>query len=496
MNQSDLLEMKKCFEISPFTYATMSQIMAEVKKEFMPKISSPILLFYGKRGNGKTSIVKAGLKNSNNVAKFSDDFKSVKKLMKNIPGNQVALLDNYPQYISSLGKQEGKRKLEKFTDMASEDSDFPLLLITAEEYIFADFSDSIRTRMLEIEVPNVEEKQELMELRNFLQDNKEEYVELLEEFWKWKQTMIQDEQIKFEKFCNMKRKQYPDASQRTHGMIFLYDYTYDLLNQFMEDRYRISLSLEKKEENVRYLYKGKEEKNIGKPLIYELLKSILVKNALDIKEAYTVTRCDTYFSKGNCDEYDSNLLSYEECDKSWCRYYDNSRYYEPASLLLDKESLSAVLVGSAKRMYQYPQYIPSDNALLIVRANVLLSLINMELEIYSHCNQMTETYYGPKKMNKELFINNLCLYHYLERDHKIYSFDWKSGSEYPNGRIESLGNEKVIFLKLDTELYEIAYQQCRVCKNVQIENSVKLRFYSDLKKFGNHVQSFAWMKGK
>lgn len=173
--------------------------------------------------------------------------------------------------ISSAGKQEGKRKLEKFTDLASEDSDFPLLLMTAEEYIFADFSDSIRTRMLEIEVLNLEENQELMELRDFLQDNREDYVELLEEFWKWKQTIAQDSQSEFKEYCNIRRKQYPDASQRTHGMIFLYAYAYDLFRQFMENAYGISLSLEKKEENVQYLYRGKEEKDVGKPLIYELL---------------------------------------------------------------------------------------------------------------------------------------------------------------------------------------------------------------------------------
>lgn len=109
---------------------------------------------------------------------------------------------------------------------------------------------------------------------------------------------------------------------------------------------------------------------------------------------------------------------------------------------------------------------------------------------------MLEAYYSPKKMNKELFINNLCLYHYLEHDQKIYSFDWKSGSRCPYGRIESMKNEKIIFLKLDDELYNIVCQQTKKCERVQMESTERLRFCSDLKKFGNHVQSYAWSKDR
>ena len=82
-------------------------------EDIMMKISSPVFLFHGYRGNGKTSVVKAGIGNMDNIFKFADDYKDVKKEIKNIPCNEVMLLDNYPQYISNAGKQEGKRKLEK-----------------------------------------------------------------------------------------------------------------------------------------------------------------------------------------------------------------------------------------------------------------------------------------------------------------------------------------------------------------------------------------------
>ena len=221
------MEFNMILETEPYTYEIIAQVIAKMKNDLIEcGCGIPVFLFHGMRANGKTSTIKACLENLDNVVKFSDGYKEIKKKISKIKPDEVLLVDNYPQYISSASRQQGKRILEYIVDQGSENPGFPLVAISAENYIYDDLVDSIKTRMLEIDVPKIEDAPLLKEIRQYLTENRDYYLNQIQRFMDW----YKSDKDKMKMALGLFRAKHSGYDYRTMGIAFSYYYACKLFS--------------------------------------------------------------------------------------------------------------------------------------------------------------------------------------------------------------------------------------------------------------------------
>lgn len=440
--------MKELLVTRPYTYEIMAQIAAKHKEILIEiKAGAPVYLFHGMRENGKTSTIIACMENEDNVARFSDSYRDLKSKVASADAREAFLVDNYPQYISNTGRQQGKRNLEYIVEHGFENPEIPSIIISAEDYIFKDLTDSYRTRMLEIEVPKIESDKKLCEFRDYLVENKDEYISLLNAFSSWHQ----DRKVKEDMKCMLEefRARHRKSSKRTVGMVFSYYYFSKMLSQFLGEKFKEKLDMQKLQENCEQLIKWKEggkkrrQTTLAKILLQRLLEKENVLQVVEPEPDYYCTKYVNGECNRDCGEYPYCRSSNEEKARL---------YYDPVDLRLGSGENTAILIRNPKQIYQYPKHIGYMNPILIIRSDDLLRLVNIELAAFCYENDLDHESYGPKVLSKELFQNNLCLYHYWNSSHRTYIFDYIN-----------LGGkkEKVMLLKLSKGQYEHLKKQAK-----------------------------------
>lgn len=449
----------KILATEPYTYEIIAQIIAKIKNDLLAcGCGIPVFLFHGMRANGKTSTIKACMENLDNVVKFSDGYREIKKKISTINPNEVLLVDNYPQYISSASRQQGKRILEYIVDQGSENPDFPLVVISAENYIYDDLVDSIRTRMLEIDVPKIEAVPILNEIRQSLIGHREDYLGLIQRFEKW--YKCDKDKIKHE--LNLFRSKYSKSEYRTTGIVFSYYYACKLFSSFIHypNGGRLDMGV-----IVSYCEKLLDNKKPNNKVstIVSMMNSIIEDNGIfNVKEPLIGEYCERFLD-GKCDyivEKCHHCGECQECEINMrqgckCQYSETVKFmdcYNPMDLRLETNENATVLIGRPTLMYQYPRYIGYDGPILIVPADDLLRIINITLYAYCIENDLELSNYGPKQLHKELFENNLCLYHYYTKDHKTYTFDYLDD----NGQ-----KRRVMLLKITKRQYKQLHNRAR-----------------------------------
>lgn len=144
------------------------------------------------------------------------------------------------------------------------------------------------------------------------------------------------------------------------------------------------------------------------------------------------------------------LLLESRCDEEQayqCHFCEGilCEIYNPMDLRMPSDPASAILISKPSLIPNFPKHIICDSPLLMIRNTSLLEMLNTYLETYSRKNGVSVRRITPKKLTKELFSNNLCLFEYVGIRHNTYTF-----------RMKDVNNEdvRVIFIKLTMKQYQ------------------------------------------
>ena len=433
-------KMSEAFVTFPYSAETMIHVAGKLKNVFLEcGAGFPILLLHGLPANGKTSTMKACLTGEDISIKFAEGLKTVKEKMEEC-GECTVLLDNYPRFLSHYKREKSLRILDYVIDMASEDRNMPSVVITAEPNILEDLqqAESLRERMLIIPVPEIGKDERLYSIRDYLTQNRDEYLQVMKTFDKWIQENPIDKEDIRERLVAF-REAYSQYTVRFTGLVFTYYYACMSFSKFLEEVYGTGVVRSSIDKNVRQLFDWKnDEKSIKTSIVSEVWEMLIMnENAFEIVEP-RLGVCK-YLLQETCSMGEYNCW---RCDDGWLE-----ELYNPMELEVDHlQENCVILIKNPSLIPGFPKHIKCKNPLLIVENTALFKMMNLCLEEYSRRNGVSVMSFSPKKLNKEFFINNLCLFEYVGCNHNSYTFSM----------MDTAGTSKrVMFMKLKKEQYDL-----------------------------------------
>jgi hypothetical protein len=211
------------------------------------------------------------------------------------------------------------------------------------------------------------------------------------------------------------------------------------------------------DDNVEQLFNGKEHPEKLQISIVKEVWDMLVEN----EAAFKVTEprehvCECLFSKEKC--YRCNVYGYY--DKSYhcfrCDEDVKENYYHLMDMCIQSditnETIPVILIKDVRLIKYFPKHVKCDSPLLMVRNEDLYAAMNMCLEAYARSKDTSMMPFAPKKMNRDLFLHNLCLFEYVGTNHNTYTFRMKDTED------EDI---RVIFMKLTEQQYETLHQRVK-----------------------------------
>ncbi len=422
----------------PTSSVIISRVLANVKVQQILKkggTGRPIIIIYGSPGNGKTSSVQALLETYTEI-KFTQGLKRVKKVLEDRMNKSevpVLFLDNFPQPLSSYKLEAGRRILDHVIDTTSEDSEAPITIMTGEPNILAEIkkAEYLEGRSLIVKMPKIDDDKELYDVRRYFSLHRQEYLEMWKEYDQWakhnppnEDKILQQLEVFRNKFCT-------NFENRQVGLVFNYFCAMRRFSEFLAAKYGWGISMETIQANVQALFEWKESsKSSMSSYEIEVWSEFLEDGGI----SYVVTP-DTSTCKRLL-EMDCSGNNAYYCH--WCGGYHVEKY-NPMDLRLPVEPAATILLETTKLIPYFPQHIAYDGALLMIRYASLVEMLNMYLENYSRKKGVSVRRITPKKLTKELFLHNLCLFEYVAIGHNTYTFPMKDR-----------GNEdiRVVFIKL------------------------------------------------
>lgn len=447
----------------PFSVGT-TLLVASVMKSDLLAIgfrSFYIVTFTAPHGNGKTAIMRDLLKGNKFEGTFYSNEKNaeIQKKMLELH-DQVVGYDDFTKFSSTYQRQRAASCIDMITRL-SYNGEGALLFVTAETEALKHIPASCRDRMFMISVEGFLRDEEKKEKLNFLHETSD-MQQFLEEFSIW--YLKKEGRQEYAKLMwKQWREEKKEEDSRSCDMVFLYHFALSYVRQFMEEEYGMNIQNDIINKNCDFLFETKKTQSSQKTdVINIMINRVLQKELLKITKPHLYEACERYCSY-NCTEARGACYT----GSVRCEYDFGSKfgeYYLPQNILLPSSSNSAVLLEKPTRIYQFPRHI-TDSPLLIVRDNVLLSLVNSELE--SYCTEKANSIprFSQKALHKALIDRNMCLYRCVGRNHFCYNF------AYYNSSVQS---ESVVFLRLTREQYQTINEKCEMTD------------YSDLFRYENN----------
>lgn len=446
--------LREAFTVFPYSVEIMLHIATKLKSVFLEcGAGFPILLLHGLPANGKTSTIKACLTDEDVSMKFAEGLKTVKESMDKESGEHVILIDNYPRFLSHYKREKSLRILDYVIDLASEDANEPSVVITAEPNILEDLqkAESLRERMLLIPVPEISKDEKLCSIRSYLTQNRGEYLHIMKRFNEWlTQNQVDKEEVR--RGLNAFRENYNRYTVRCTGLVFTYYYACIIFSKYLESEWGTVIAKADIEKNIRQLFIWKEnERKIKTSIAVEVWEMLIEnKNAFDIFEP-NIGACKLLLN-GECQG------KHDRYNCSRCYDLNATELYHPMELNVtafnSEHKSRAVLIEKPGLIPGFPAHINCDSPLLIIENETLFGMMNMCLQEYTRRKKISVMPFTPKKLNKDFFINNLCLFEYVGCNHNTYTFPM------PNFRLDKESdlkdsNTRVMFMKLKKEQYDI-----------------------------------------
>lgn len=446
----------------------------------------PILIIYGEPGNGKTSSVQALLDECFSI-KFADGFKAVKKAvaeMLDMVKVQILFLDNFPQSLSPYKLETAKRILDYVIDIISENLAAPMTIITGEPNIIEEVKKAkyLVGRSLVVRMSKIDEDEELYNIRKHFSMNRTEYLEHWRAFDRWAEQNPADEEEALRELEDFRSRYCGKYENRQVGLVFCYFYAMCRYSKFLKSEYGQSIDMEDIRDNVQTLFEWEKTPVNSRPSFEVDVWNEFVKDGGICKVTVPDDSVCPLLVRANCDCYGALY----QCHM--CQGENSIKSYNPMDLRLPEDSDGAVLIEKPGLIPDFPRHVVCNEPILMIRNTSLLEMLNTYLEAYSRKKDISVRRITPKRLTKELFSHNLCLFEYVGVGHNTYTF-----------RMKDTDNKdvRVIFIKLTMAQYH--QLKSRVKKNFKIENYSVEDVY-DMKKclkyFCENVQSLIGDAGK
>lgn len=428
----------------PTSSAIMTRILAD--DELQPILSKggtgrPIIVIYGAPGNGKTSTVQALLENYNEI-KFTFGLKSVKKTLEGMMeegGVPVLFLDNFPQPLSAYKLEAGRRILDHVIDVSSEDSEAPITIITGEPNILDEISraEYLAGRSLIVKMPKIDDDQELYDIRRYFSLHRQEYLEMWGAYDRWAMHNPPDEVKILHELATFRLQFCTKYENRQVGLVFNYYYALRRFSQFLNAKYGEDIPLEVILGNANMLFDWKEEsKSSRSSYEIEVWNEFLEDGGISNVLVPNTSVCQRLLDE-SC--YYSNPYYCQGCGEITA-----VEKYNPMDLRLPEDPTATMLIGNPKLIPDFPRHIFCDTPILMIRHEPLIEMLNTYLEFYSRKHGVSVRRITPKKLTKELFRHNLCLFEYVGIRHNTYTFKMKDRNNE---------DVRVVFIKLTQKQY-------------------------------------------
>lgn len=438
----------------------------------------PVIIIYGEPGNGKTSTVEVLLEECREI-KFADGLKAVKKAiggMADAENVQILFLDNFPQVLSAYRLEAGRRMLDYVIDITSEDPEAPLAIITGEPNIIGEVKRAgyLIGRSLVIRMPKIDDDEDLYSIRRYFSLNRPAYLEHWRAYDNWLERNPAGEADVLQELGEFREKYCEKYENRKVGLVFCYYYAMCRYSGFLESEYGEAIPIEAIRKNVQMLFEWEESPGSRGPSYEVNVWNEFVGDGgicrISVPDA-SVCQC---LAKTDCGRHDAPY----QCHTCWDA--DTVEKYNPMDLRLT-ENTDAILIEKPRLIPGFPRHVVCGGPLLMIKNQSLLEMLNTYLEAYSRKKRASVRRITPKRLTKELFSHNLCLFEYVGTGHNTYTFRMKDADHK---------DIRVIFIKLTTgqyrQLKDVAKKPLRI-KNYSMREVIEMN--GCLKYFCENVQS-------
>lgn len=427
----------------PFTGNLVAAAKSRLLKEYVR--SYPAIALTGKPASGKTTIADAVVIPRGSLedeVKFEITGRFTAKKLANIihdRDGEYLILDDFARFKSSDTTRQMNNVLDTVVRPSYGGDKAAQLILTAEPNVLENVTESLKTRLILIDVTGWKEQSGSKKLIEDIRNSRETISMLLKEFKEW--IDISDD-LMISKERNEFRSQYASADDRSTDNFFTLHVSLKLFIRFMEEHYKLQLNIHPFNENCKKLQFENQMCSLSyERLIYKLLIEVFSAESFQVLYMEPAERCVSYCN-GSCHESCSGLF----CDVH-CWNYENPNgqcYYDPYDLRLQINN--SLLIKNTKHLYGFNNYMSNGISILVVSANTILSLINDALDSYCGRYHVQYDTINSGKLSEVFGKLNLCLH---QRNGSKRKYTIKG---YPIFGEEDKG---VYIFKLNDELFKL-----------------------------------------
>lgn len=472
----------------PFAGNLVAAAKSKLQDEYVS--SYPTIALIGEPASGKTTIAESAVMDrsgqENNVKYEVTGRYSAKKLANIISQNDTGyiIIDDFARFESSDTKRRMNDILDTVIRLSYGNKKASQLLITAEMNVLENVTDSLKTRMIMINVNGWKERSESKHLINELRNNRNNIVVLLDEFNKWIEEKDSLSIAERKKNFDSENSKMGD---RARDNFFVIDVSVQLFTEFMQERYKSCLKIKQFRVNYKKIWEENDIKSLSdEKRIYRFLKEIFEFESFKIlslePEVKCFTRCRGFCKDDNCWGRENYV---EECDCS--EYKDDKIYYDSHKLYIDTDNELSILIKDTKYLYSFPRYSERSMAILIVEAEQLLKYVNAYLADYCYKYHVRYSVMNLKELSETLRKLNICMYN-DDSGKPVYRL-----KNYP-----SLTEDKSVYiLKLNTELFEIVNNKAnKIDAMFKFGRNYRMLNNQQVKKLNNFWKKLSWFYGE
>ena len=439
----------------PFSVLIATQVLADAKlQEILVSLGTGklIILLCGEPGAGKTSTVRVVARNYREI-KFAEGLKEIKHVVQEMCSDmekegmplEILFLDNFPNSLSLYKLETSRRILDYVVDILSEDEKSPLVIITGEPQALEEFEkkEYLIGRTVPVWMPNLDKDIKMYNIRKEFVEYEQEFDALWKAYADWAEEHPVDKKTIAKDLEGYRKRYFGQYDSRRVGLVFCYHYALYRFSDFLESYFGEKLDATAIEDNANDMLQYEET-------IRRLSRDASVSYEVSVWNEFINREgtLKTYIpGKAPCE-----LICRSECyndeDESFrCHKCGGVGYglYNPMDLRMPKNPACGILIEDVRLIPKFPKHIVCNTPILMIQAKALQIMMNTFLESYSREKGVNMLSISPKRLTRQLFLHNLCLFEYVGNMHNAYTF-----------RMRDTNNEdrRVLFIKLTDMQYQ------------------------------------------
>lgn len=393
-------ELVKALESKLFGAALSFNVLSVIKEQ-MPKSfkAFPILVYVGEPGVGKTSLVDACSICDAERLCFSDRPKTVADIIEKTD-KKIVFLDDLADYKAQGIREKGFKNVDGVV-RKSYDGRGPLIIMTAERKALYRQAQSCLERMICINADSAL-RGENMAILEWLQENKEDLLVMMQEFSRWYSQTTYD----FKKLLSEHRTAYRGkGTPRQVDLAFSYYASMAVLSDFLLAYKGITLDSNIVLENIDTMIRNTHQSSIDSDInITKLLDTAIAGRKFTPQFVQPEYLCNKYLY-GQCNKHSfrCDLM----CDE-W--QYGKEEYIDPQNLIINIDAgFNSVLVQDIHQINGCLKNMPGG-PVLIVDADTLSCNINDVIVHQGIVKKQELPKLSDIAIHKKLYENRQCFF--------------------------------------------------------------------------------------